>query len=501
MTKKRRNIVFGILAILFVATAVAAVFYSLGWRLDWESKKLIQPGMFYFKAVPKSCDATITPVDNNGNAKGSAITKKTDFFSGSIMFENLKPRKYKVEIKKAGYIAWEKILEIKEKEATEAKNICLIPQSPIFTDISSSTEKFYFSPDNKKIIIKERDTSVKENWALKLFEPEKNIKSSLMKESDISISGAELDNLIFSPDSKKVIIKTTARENIGYYLLNLDKNPAGLTLLDFIDSSSSEIYFNPTDPQKLLALSASPEESGSNKKIIISADFLKKKLSEPLAKDVIACQPAKSAIYCLNGQGFLLKSDFTFEKIDKLNLIPYPTKEDKTYSIQTNGDNIILWEENSFYIFDEKTESFRKISDSAEKAELSPDNKKLAFSDGHEIKILFLEKTDDKPGKEAGDQIFIARYSENIKNIFWYTGNYLIFTSEDKIKIAEIDDRDKINIVDLPASVATRSIAGGSADIPPALELKSPEIFWSQDQKKLFVLSENTLYISEKLIP
>jgi len=39
MTKKRRNIVFGIIAVLFVLTTVGAVFYSLGWRFDLETKK------------------------------------------------------------------------------------------------------------------------------------------------------------------------------------------------------------------------------------------------------------------------------------------------------------------------------------------------------------------------------------------------------------------------------------------------------------------------------
>lgn len=513
MTKKRRNIVFGIIAVLFVLTAVGAVFYSLGWRFDLETKKPIQPGMFYFKALPKNCEATITPIDNSGNAKGNAIIKKTDFFSGSVIFENLKPQKYKIQIKKDGYISWEKILEIKEKEATEAKNIYLIPQDPIFTAVSQNTENFYFSPDNKKIIIKEINTapsdgwqasrpvprsfgeggSLDEGWALKLFEPEKNIKSFLIKEADISKSGAELKEIIFSPDSKKIIIKAITRENIEYYFLDLDKSPNNLTLLDFIDSSASEIYFIPENLQKLLVLSSSPEESGGNKKIISRADLTEKKLSPPLIKNIIACQPSKSNIYCMDSQGFLIKSDFSFEQIDKMNLIPYPVEENKKYAVFTYSSKIGIWEENSLYLLDQKTGIFQKISDSAENVEFSPDNKKLVFSDGYEIKILFLEKTDDRPERKAGEQIFITRYSSKIKNIFWYTDHYLIFNSRDKIKIAEIDDRDKINITELSPDIS--SVNG------ELVESKSLEIFWSQSQKKLFLLSENAFYISEKLIP
>jgi hypothetical protein len=91
-----------------------------------------------------------------------------------------------------------------------------------------------------------------------------------------------------------------------------------------------------------------------------------------------------------------------------------------------------------------------------------------------------LEKQYDQPEKEANEQLFLTRFSEKIDSLFWYTNYYLIFNLGDKIKIIEIDERDKINIYDLA-------------------EFKDPEIFWAN--KKLYILSEQNLYASDELIP
>ena len=104
----------------------------------------------------------------------------------------------------------------------------------------------------------------------------------------------------------------------------------------------------------------------------------------------------------------------------------------------------------------------------------------MVYFNDYEIWVLFLEKKYDQSQKEAGEKLFITRFSEKIDDLFWYTGHYLIFNVGDKIKVAEIDDRDKINIVDLA-------------------EFKEPKIFWSN--KKLYVLSEENLYVSEELTP
>lgn len=325
MTRKTRAILFFILLILFLLTAPSTLLYSWGWRLDFSPPgggiKITQTGGFYFKVWPKSSQIVI-------DGKPS---KRTDFFFGAAYLDNLLPKKYEVEIQKEGYHSWKKILEVKEAQVTDSKNVVLLPQAPKFAALSQNVEEFFVSPDQKKMILKE--TEGKE-WSLKLLELDKNIKSHLARELDLSTS----------------------------------------SVAEFVDS-----FFEVEEKEPTEAVAKEPEEE-----------------------------------------------------------MP--------------------------------------------EGEFSPDKKKLVYLSNSEVWVLFLKDELGQPQKRAGERLLVARFSEKISQVFWLTNHYLIFTTGDKIKIAEIDDRDGINIIDFA-------------------EFKSPQIFFNQTDKKLYVLSEGNLYTSEKLLP
>jgi hypothetical protein len=79
-----------------------------------------------------------------------------------------------------------------------------------------------------------------------------------------------------------------------------------------------------------------------------------------------------------------------------------------------------------------------------------------------------------------GEKIFLLRISEKIKDVFWLNSDYLIFNSQDKIKIIEIDDRDKINIFEIG-------------------EFDNPKFFFNQNKKRIYILSGKNLYFSPPL--
>jgi len=247
MTKKTRTILFSICVFLFILTAPSVIFYSQGYRFDFANKKIVQTGGLYFKAAPRSAQIYI-----NGKFKDT-----TSIFTSSSLVENLMPKTYAVEITKEGYYSWQKTLEVKEKQVTEAKNITLIPKIP----------------DLAKLNIDERE-----------------------------------------------------RENM---------------LVQFVTNATSS------------------------------------------------------------------------------------------------------------------------------------DGQKVIEADKHEIWVEFLKEE---------KKIFLVRFSETIDKIYWLNDFYLIFNVGDKIKVAEIDDRDRLNVIDLA-------------------EFKTPEIFWDNINGKLYVLSEGSLYVSEKLLP
>jgi hypothetical protein len=491
MTKRTRTFLFLSLVILFLLIAPFTVFYSLGWRFDWETKKIFRPGIFYFKVWPKSAEIYL-----NGELK-----KKTDFFFGSALIENLSPKKYDVEIRKEGFQVWKKSLEIKKGEVTEGKNIVLVPQSPIFTNLAKGVKQFFFSPDEKKIILKEEvsnsEDSENPSWSLKLFELGKNVRSHLIEEKNISKEEVQLLSLSFSSDSKKVLLKLGLAEKVGFYILKVDVTPPIITPLDFLPPNVQEVYFHPKNPEKLFALpTLSPEttetrESPKGQTSLKGIDYMEglseidlpsRTISLPILKDIIAISFFDNDVYYLETSGFLFKNDLFFNREEKLNVIPFSLKEETKYKIGASFSYIVLKEGDTLYTFNKNKKIFEKLSEGIKGFRFCPDFKKTVYFNDYEIWVLFLEKTYDQPQKEVGDQLFLTRFSEKIDDVFWYTNHYLMFNAGEKIKIAEIDDRDRISIFDLA-------------------ELKTPEIFWSQINKKLYVLSEENLYASEELVP
>ncbi|MBI2042081.1 MAG: hypothetical protein HYT20_03660 [Candidatus Nealsonbacteria bacterium] len=149
MTKRTRTTIFILFVFLFILGAPSAVFYSQGYRVDFNAPdgglKIVQTGGLYFKVAPDRADVYI-----NGK-----LTKGTSMLTNAAYIENLLPKNYDIEIKKDGYYSWEKTLEVKEKEVTEAENITLFPVSPQFAVIGQAPQKIIASAtstDKEKII-------------------------------------------------------------------------------------------------------------------------------------------------------------------------------------------------------------------------------------------------------------------------------------------------------------------------------------------------------------
>jgi len=153
----------------------------------------------------------------------------------------------------------------------------------------------------------------------------------------------------------------------------------------------------------------------------------------------------------------------------------------KSYTL--SGNQVIWLDKKGGLYRSYLRDSFSKINVAydVKNFRLSPDSRKIVYFNNYEIWILYLDYYNTSQ-KEAGEEIFLTRFSEKIDDVFWLNSDYLIFSVGNAIKISEIDDRDRINAYDIA-------------------EFKNPEIFWDKNSKKLYVLSEGNLFISEKLLP
>lgn len=452
MKRRNRRIIFASFAILFLVVAPLIVFYSMGWRFSWEEKRFIRPGMFYCKTAPR---ATRVFLDNKKS-------EKTDVLFGSLLMENISPGNHTFTIEKKDYHPWKKTLEIRKGKVTEAKNIVLIPKNPKFELISKNIENSFFSSRGQQTIMVE---SGEEQWTLKLVEADKNLKSHLIKKEDISEKNVDLIFLKITPDGKSAFLKAAVAGEINYFLLDISPLPASLEQLDL--SGPLNVYFHPKEPSRIFYIKENELSELGQKKSL---------------KGVITASLEGDNIYFLNEEGFVIKTDYAFQSQEKISDSPLPIKQETKYSINKTGSYISLMEGGNFYLLDlEEEKEFKKISENVKRIEISPDNKKIAYFNESEIWVIFLEDIGDQPQRKRGQVQFLSRFSEEVKDVFWYTSHYLIFNTGDKIKVSEIDNRDKINSSDLA-------------------EFKEVEIFWYQGINKLCLLSKGNFFCSGPLI-
>lgn len=470
MTKRERAVLLFFSVFLFALIAPLIIFYSQGYRFDIETKKFFQTGAFSFKVLPRGALIFI-----NGKQ-----VEKTDFLFGTAYIDNLLPKRYDIEIKKEGYLSWKKTLEIRTKWVTESKNIFLVQENPQFNILATNIENFFLSP-SKKLGVLKKNTG--EEWELNILDLERNISSPLFQGNQ----GTEFRGLEWSSDSKKILIKTKVKEN-EHLVVEIDEK-LNLYHLDFLRNDIVDVFFSPRNSQNILF---SQDLSGRNN--LFTANYKSEEISGLILNNFITFGIFNNDFFWLDSKGFFRQSDFSGNEIRQFNKEAFILNPGSQYQLFIFAeDKIFLKENGSLYFLNQDSQSFDNTSERIKDVKISPDLKKIVYFTDYEIWILFLEKIEDQPRKEKGEKLFLARFSEKIEDIFWYSAHYLIFSVGDKVKIIEIDDRNGINAYNL-------------ADFEnPPKEGKLPagqsEIFWNNFDKKLYILRQGNLSSSEKLLP
>jgi len=381
MEKRIRRILFFVFFSIFISIAPILTLYVQGYRLDFENKRLTQTGGLFIKTItPKQAEVYL---DNK-------LAAKTDFFFSSTLIENLLPKIYNIRVQKQDYYAWEKNLEVKEKQVVEARSIVLFPKDPGFELISSGIKNIWFSKDKKRAVIKEENENT---WNLELYNLEKNVKSHLLKETDFYKAGAELISLDFTDDNN-LFIEVAIKEQINYFEVDIKKIPPLLTKVEEL---------------------------------------------QPLVENAVTYQILNGSVY------------------------------------------YFLQEEKTFYLLNQDKKIFEKFSENTNFLKISPDKRKIAYVSGSEIKVFFLEEQTFQPRRQSKETIFLVRLSENIKDISWINPDYLILITNNALKITEIDNRDRVNIID----IAT---------------VENPQVFLDLKAKKFYLLDRGNLFVSKNII-
>lgn len=458
MTKKIRLILFFLFVVLFFLIAPQIILYSLGYRFDFEKKKFIGTGGIYLKIWPPDAEVSVD----------ERIKKKTSFLTNQVLISNLLPKYHKILVEKQGYYPWSKTLEIKQGEVVKAENIVLIKENPVFEPLKNNVDNFYFSADAKNIALAK---ILNNRVSLEIFEvttaSSKNVFS-------FPVSVKKISEVIWLFDSKIILVKANTDKGIEYFILETDKTaPGPVTAAEYLDKNAYNISFNPQNSQELFFV----------KNNIL---YLKNTQIQPIIENLLVYEFSKNNIIWLSIDGFLYKSDFSGKIIEKLTKEAFVVKGRGSYKLIILPQIIFLKENENLFLLNQGSGVFEKFYSPVKDLKISPNSTKIVYFNDNEILFSYLISSNP-------EKIFLNRFSEKIGDCLWLNNDYLVFTLADLIKISETDVRDGINIVNLPTQI--------SYDNENAVEIKNPKIFLNQYNKKLYILTKNNLFVSEKIIP
>ncbi|NCN07557.1 PEGA domain-containing protein [Candidatus Falkowbacteria bacterium] len=393
-----RRLVYISFITVFLIVVPLVLLYTQGYRYNFKRGKVQKTGIFIVSSIPKKADVYLNGKLIIGDQTPSRI-------------EKLLPADYEIKLTKDGYHDWTKKLQIYENSTTFAEDVILWKNNLPIQIAEHNIISWLTSPDNKKSTFLTSD---------------RNIISFNFdnKETHTIYQANEYANpqiLEWSNTSKKILIKS----NNNY--LAIDTERYYLQPVKISNDNYQSIKWSLNNDNSLYALNASgvwkidlftgDKKLIFNKSIsdfIINNDFIyyyykdiiyKQKISDtnPEIIDGVKCQDCK-----------FLNHDFS-----KLILANIKSQE--------------------FFIIDPELKN-KTIKREAKNFSWLNQNTLLFYNDW-EIWIYNLEKKEPE---------LITRIGSGITEALWHhEGRHIIFTSEDSIKIIELDNRELRNIIEL----------------------------------------------------
>ncbi len=462
MTKHKRMVLWVLLVFLFFILTPSVILYSQGYRVDWKAKRIVQTGALYFKIIP-----TRTNVLVDGK-----LQKTTDFFFGSALLSNLLPGSHYIQISKEGYQPWAKQLEVQEKQVTDVKNIILFPQNPEFSTAADHVQQVWQTPKKNTLLLQKNTSTF---WKLVLLNTE-----TLREETIFTPEGKEtLWDIQWSGDLTQIILQVVRGEDIHASVLALEKGKPCYEKpcsLDFLGHPLSMVLFSNAAEHRVIF-----SKYVRNSIVLGEADFVQKEILTPLANNVITFAMQGEKLIWLENSGTLWQKSSPENPASPISSLLAPIQEETEYTILFIGDALFLKEGTRVFQVNTQEKSMQEIFSEARIMKGSPDGKKLAVSNGHELWIMYLQDSQGQPYHKAQDKVFLTRISKDINDLAWISAHYLVFSTDTDMQTIEIDERSTINSSHLA-------------------QFQNPGLFWQETSKALAVLSQGNLYVSESLM-
>ncbi len=222
MTIRTRRTIFYLLVCIFFVASTLLIFYSNGWRFDFETKRIDKLGGLYFEA---------TPGDLTLKVEKTSYQMKSGFLKNTLLIDKLFPKTYAVEISRMGYQSWYKRFIVHPSLVKAVYPIVLVPTQPTLQLFAQKVIDIW--PGSKYTIFKDQQKQLHLNNQI--------------------ISGDHV--LDWSPNGTSALLANKTNQTLSLLDINFlnatTTTPIALSGLR-ADEKISTAIFDPTDSTYLL---------------------------------------------------------------------------------------------------------------------------------------------------------------------------------------------------------------------------------------------------------
>ncbi|MDP1629593.1 MAG: hypothetical protein Q8L57_03155 [bacterium] len=449
MTHKTRRIIFWCLLFFFAIFGPMAVFYSQGYRFDFQEREIIKIGGLSLKI--KTGGAKIF-INNRFKEESGGLLYTGSFFK-------LLPKNYEVRVSKENYHDWRKTLIVRPNFITDVFEIILFPQNQTpqkLTDV----DFFSFSPARNRLMtasIFGADATSTPYLQIRILEPNGKLIEDFtplyLKRANFPLKILEARWFNSNEDFiLKIQTNKTARWLFGVSgnkifideeIKKALETERKTTALAPIKINADDLFPHPLNQKELFfqaggAIYTYNPETKSAKETNLGG-------IETGIFDSFLVRGTN--LWWLDKTGALKKKDLNVNLIKETAKIPYFLPDidyefiswDNTFGVKTAE---------LIYIYNEKKGDFIELIRPISSAKFSPDRRKLFYLKNNNITVRYLEEVKIGDIKKEGEEDTVL--SEKIKEIIWYpNSSHLILATENAIKIAELDSRPLRNIAEL----------------------------------------------------
>lgn len=467
--RRIRPLLFWTFAGIFLITASSVLFYTFGYRFNFERGIFIYTGSISIKSSPETVDIRVDD-EIIPNAKLGIL-------NNSIHLSGLAPGEHFIKVSAPGYLSWSKKTTVQSGLSTEFWNVLLIKEAPAIENITGTENaiKIFQAPKQGLFaVVKEKDNQL----MVDTLDTNAKTNEQLLSLTNVILPKDREENIEWSPDNRKVLVPLEQAGSTSTRLPSrLNQSEAGgeagqhFYFIVDIGTKQASLLHQLTKNQDKDAL-RNPRWDPANRDFLFYLDgttLRRINTGTPEAPPVLIREnvrdynfSGKNIYYLGNDNGIIYR--LSAERIDseptQITTAPIDIIPDSFYSLVAYDDSRLTIREQKtsrLFVYNKIPSAeivFRPIAGSGTKGvQFSNDGKKLLFFTDNEISIYFLRDWEAQPTRDRDTTIQIARFSNTLRNVQW-TADYehVLFSLNGSAKIIELDNRDRRNILDFATS-------------------------------------------------